>query len=350
MDGIAIAYRDWAAGVRSFPVAGMVKAGDAPGQGIPEATCLEVMTGAACPQACDTIIPYEDILLTDGVAEVKPDLTVRPAQNVHPRGMDNRPGQVLVKEGCPLNAVDIAIAASVGQSRLKVARLPRICIVATGDELVEIQAMPAPWQLRHSNVHGLNALFSGIAEVHLAISGDEMEELNSVLGKALKESDVLLISGGVSAGKFDFVPRVLQALGVAPVIEKVALRPGKPLWVGQSEAGKLVFGLPGNPISCLVCARRFVTPLLGAKLGLVSLPSPPLVRLGEEAAAHAKLTLYRPVNLQSSLGVDCVAIPKRINGSGDFGGLGNTDGFVELDSRAHSYSAGEMVPFYAWKM
>lgn len=354
MDGVAIAFSDWERGAREFPVAGLARAGE-PRVALPRpGSCVEIMTGAAVPEGADAVIPYEDLEIAGGVARAKEGASVRRGGNVHPRGSDCAEGDVLVPAGVRLDATHVAIAASVGKVHLAVARKPRVAVVTTGDELVEVSAVPEAHQLRASNGPALAALLSPWAEVAETRCGDEPEKISEALAFALSECDVLLVTGGVSAGKFDLVPDALVALGVEKVFHKIAQKPGKPLWFGakvspspasrRAEGGALVFGLPGNPVSSLVCARRYVLPLLCARSGW----NPPVASaVFEGALAPSRLTRFVPVRMEEIDGIRRVReVP--LNGSGDFSGFGGADGFVEVPVDAGSAGAGKSLSFYPW--
>ena len=348
MDGVAIAYQAWQDGLREFPVLGMARAGD-PRQALPLAAgCMEVMTGAPCPLGCDTVIPYEDFEWVDSRAKILEGKTIRPAQFVHARGSDCVENQVLVGPGRRLQAPAIAAAASVGMTRIQVTRRPRIEVVATGDELVDVADDPALHQIRLSNSHGLQAMLEAEADLRIDWVGDARSGLAVLLARRLEETDVLLVTGGVSAGKFDFVPEVLSDLGVTLVFHRVAQRPGKPLWFGCGPGGQLVFGLPGNPVSALVCARRFLVPLLQAKSGLHPLHTVGEARLATEVRGWEAGTQFLPVRIVREEGGGYQAIPKPTNGSGDFAGLGESDGFVEVRPGSASLLAGQSVPYFSW--
>jgi molybdopterin molybdotransferase len=372
MDGIGITHVDWEQGIRTFVVAGLARAGDLRAVLSREAarsTCVEIMTGAAVPEGADTVIPYEEVVIEDGVARVRDGASVRHRQFVHVAGSDCAHGDVLVASGARLQAAQIAVAASVGKTMLRVARRPRVAIVATGDELVGVHESPLEHQLRVSNAHGLAALFAPWAEASLHRCGDDPAALEALLKTVLSASDLVLVSGGVSAGKFDVVPATLEALGVRKVFHKLAQKPGKPLWFGRfdatssgpnGEAGAeearpetLVFGLPGNPVSSLMCARRFVLPLLWAKSGL-SAPSAFSVPLGTDVDAPSRLTQYLPVRvvrravIHSETVAESHAVPCAVNGSGDFAALGGSDGFLELPPAQNHYPAGAIMAYFPW--
>lgn len=348
MDGIAIASEDWRGGQRRFRVAGIQAAGQ-PTRSLPPGECLEVMTGAVLPPGSDCVIPVEKISQVDGWAEVDPAAAVEPFENVHTRGLDCREGDLLLAPGTRLGAPELAVLASAGLPRAEVHAEPRIAIVSTGDELVEPGEPIEAWQVRRSNSYALRAALAlrghaRIAEDHLP---DDPRILAERLGRHLASHDVLVLSGGVSMGRFDYVPRTLRELGVTEVLHRVAQRPGKPLWFGVGPAGQAVFGLPGNPVSSLVCLVRYVVPALQAAAGLVARPVEP-VALGAAFRVKPALWYFLPVQLDSNPSLGTVALPRPTGGSGDFISLLGTDGFVELPPGPAEYPAGHVAPLHRW--
>lgn len=348
MDGIAIASETWRAGQRRFRIAGICAAGRPP-QPLPPGDCLEVMTGAVLPPGSDCVIPVERLAVADGWAEVDPAATVEPFGNVHTRGLDCREGDLLLARGTRLGAPELAVLASAGLPRAEVRVEPRIAIVSTGDELVEPGEPIEDWQVRRSNSYALRGAlalrgYTRITEDHLP---DDPRILAERLGTHLAAHDVLVLSGGVSMGRFDHVPRTLRELGVTEVLHRVAQRPGKPLWFGIGPAGQAVFGLPGNPVSSLVCLVRYVLPGLQAAAGLAS-RAPEPVALGAAFRVKPALWYFLPVQFDSNPSLGTVAIPKPTRGSGDFVSLLGTDGFVELPPGPAEYPAGHVAPFHRW--
>src|SRR5262245_28395656 len=271
MDGIAIAGHEWESGVRAFEVAGTQAAGAPPLELGGAARCVEVMTGAMLPRGADTVIPLERITRDGRTATVDPQATVKSRQYVHPRGSDGRAGGVLLGAGTRIGAPEIAVLASVGRATVAVAALPRVAVVSTGDELVDIDEAPAEYQIRSSNDRAIEAslLRAKLARVTRARPRDDAAMLRTELGVPRESSDVLVLSGGVSMGKFDLVPGALSELGARRVFHRVRQRPGKPMWFGVGTRGQPIFALPGNPVSTLIGTTRYIAPALRAAAGLV---------------------------------------------------------------------------------
>lgn len=347
MDGIA--YAASAGTRRSFRIAGVQPAGSPPLTLDSTDACIEVMTGAMLPFGCDTVVPVERIRIADGNATFEDGYTPAPGQNVHRRASDARAGDLLLAPGTRLGAPEIAIAASAGLARLAVSRLPRIAVISTGDELVEPGLPILDHQIRRSNSHGLAAAlalagFAPATDRHLP---DDAAELERALALELDRNDVLVLSGGVSAGRFDHVPAVLSSLGVRKVFHQVAQRPGRPLWFGTRAPGRLVFALPGNPVSVLVCLARYVIPALAALSGARA-PARRMAALARPFEFKAPLTCFLPVTLGYDQDGRTLAEPRPTGGSGDFISLAGTDGFVELPPGPALHPMGLVVPFHRW--
>jgi molybdopterin molybdotransferase len=349
MDGIALSSRAVDTGSRSFRIQATQAAGDAPLALEAPADCIEVMTGAALPSGCDSVVAVEELTVADGKAALAPHVRVEPWQNVHRRGTDTRQGTLLLSAGQRLHAPEIAIAASAGMPRIRVASQPMLVVISTGNELVEPGEAVLAHQVRRSNAYAaVSALrehgFQRVADDHIR---DDVEELRVRLRLHLETHDVLVLSGGVSMGRFDLVPQALQELGVRTVFHTVAQRPGKPLWFGIAPSGAAVFGLPGNPVSTLVCLTRYVLPALSGSLGQTP-ESAQRMALGAPFTVKAPLTHFIPVRLQQDDWGREWAIPAPTNGSGDFTSLAGTAGFVELPPGPNTYAKGFVTRLFRW--
>jgi molybdopterin molybdotransferase len=349
MDGIAFASQAWRAGRRTFRVAGAQAAGAPPLELNAPGDCLEAMTGAVLPHGCDCVVPVERLALHEGMATVDDDVVVEPFLNIHTRGLDCREGDLLLAKGVRLGAPELAVLASAGLPRAAVHADPRIVVVATGDELIAPDEPIAAWQIRSSNSYALRGAlnlrgFQRVAEDHLP---DDPAVLDDRLGSHLATHDVIVLTGGVSMGRFDHVPSALRKLGVTEVLHRVAQRPGKPLWFGIGPAGQTVFGLPGNPVSALVCLLRYVVPALLAMMR-ARLAISETITLGADFTVKPALTFFLPVQIERSPTLGLVAMPRPTRASGDFISLLGTDGFVELPPGPREYTAGYLAPLYRW--
>jgi molybdopterin molybdotransferase len=348
MDGIAFAFAAYQQGRRAFRVAGTQAAGAPPLSLDNREHCIEVMTGAMLPAGCDCIVPVEQISVADGVARLEPEAAPQLRSNIHERGTDSRRGEELLQPGIRLGPAEVAVIAANGQTHASVSRAPRIAVISTGDELVEPGKPLAAWQIHRSNVYAVMAALQrhGFTQLTLDHLPDDPAILRERLAAHLQSHDVLVLSGGVSMGRFDYIPQVLAELGVRVVFHKVAQRPGKPLWFGVGPAGQTVYALPGNPVSTLVCFGRYVFAGLETSLGTVQRPSE-LIPLAEPFEVKPALALFVPVQVEHR-SAGRRAVPKPTRGSGDFTSLIGTDGFVELPPGPATVAAGTPVALYSW--
>lgn len=341
-DGIAIDYADWKNGNKRFKVEGVASAG-MPQQQLKRAnTCLEVMTGAVVPLGTDTVIMYEHLTIKDGWASIERE--VQKGQNIHYQGSDETQGVVLLEKGKKIAAADIGVMASVGSVMVTVKALPTVCAIATGNELVEVNAIPELHQIRTSNSITLQVALSKLGIVATALHlKDDKKAIEDRLQIALQENDVLLLSGGVSKGKFDYIPEVMDELGVEKVFHRVAQRPGKPFWFGvHPEFKTVIFSFPGNPVSTFANYHLYFLPWLHTSLGIEVATQ--LVSLDSSLTIQAPLTRFIQVATYWDNAV-LYAKPVMENGSGDLTSLAKADGFICLEPRENAYEVGELVPF-----
>lgn len=352
MDGIAIASSAWLKGVRTFRVEGLVQAGAAMAA-LRDASnaCLEIMTGAVLPAGCDTIIPYEQVRLEKGSAILADDMVATAGQFIHREGSDRAGGDLLIRRGVRIESNHVAVIASTGQARVRVSRLPRVTIVSTGDEIVDVGAAVETHQIRPSNAYGIAAAFRslGCEAVEVPIVGDHRDAIFQTLENALKQSDILVLSGGVSMGKADYVPASLDALGAKLIFHKVSQKPGRPMWFGVAPGGKPVFALPGNPVSSMVCFYRYALPAIKRALGLAAQPEAWAV-LAEDVRSEMQLTMFRQVTTRSGRDGRIVVTTDTYGGSGDIASLGASEGFVELPMGREKAPAGEVVRLHRWRV
>jgi molybdopterin molybdotransferase len=350
MDGYALRADALAAGTTVFAVEGVQAAGmRAFKLSEAENACIEVMTGAVLPEGADCVVPYEETVREGSNMRWAGTGPIASGNAVHRRGSDHPASDTIVRGGVRLTGREIAVAAACGHSVVTVSQQPKIAVVATGDELVEIDAQVAPHQIRRSNDVALRAAlilagFTNVSRFHLR---DIRHEIEHLLWHIIAEFDVVVICGGVSKGKFDFLPAELDRQGVRRIFQGVAQRPGKPLWFGVTGRRTPVFALPGNPVSSYTCLHRYVLPALAHASGLAAAP----VRLAALATAvtfKPRLAWLLPVKLSSGPRAELLASPESTNTSGDFAGLVGTDGFVELPADETDFAAGTLARFWPW--
>ncbi|CAD5248931.1 MULTISPECIES: molybdopterin molybdotransferase MoeA [unclassified Imperialibacter] len=346
MDGIAFAYKAYETGLRTFAIEGTQLAGEeAKSLQNPDAA-LEVMTGAVLPGSCDTVVPYEEIEITNGEATLS-GKQVKEGQNVHKEGRDQKKGTKLLDVGTLIRASEIAVLATVGAAVPRVFCLPKVAVIATGDELVAVDEHPEPYQIRSSNSQALVAALQGWGvEPEVFHIRDDKESLTEQLGNILKQNDVLLLSGGVSKGKADYLPEVLESLHVQKIFHRVAQKPGKPFWFGRIEEKKFVFAFPGNPISTFMCFHRYFLPWLKACLGIA--PTELHAKLSEDFDFEPPLTYFLQVKAHLDTEGVLWAQPRSGGGSGDLANLLYANAFLELPPNRQNFKRGESLPLITY--
>ncbi|MFD0793714.1 molybdopterin molybdotransferase MoeA [Mucilaginibacter litoreus] len=348
MDGIAITYQAFVQQINTFTVRSTQAAGESPVNIININECVEIMTGAALSASVDTVIRYEDIEIKGGLVFVLIDpANIKQGQNIHQKGKDKKQGDIAAKAGLRITPAIISLAASVGKTRLKVKKLPKIIVISSGDELVDVVAEPLTYQIRRSNNYMVKAALSqhGIIADLLHIPDDPLI-IAVKLKDCLQKYDVILLSGGISMGKFDYIPAALENSGAAKLFHKVTQRPGKPFWFGKHPVGTLVFAFPGNPVATFMCLHRYFLPWLNRSLNL---PQPPTIyaRLATDFTFTPPLQYFLQVKLNFTHEAVLTATPVEGNGSGDFANLVDTDAFIELPANRTNFKAGEV--FKVWK-
>ena len=348
------ADRDYPALARSVRDGYAVRAGDLPGtlqwagevragEQFPETLqpgqAIEIMTGAPVPDGADSVVMIEHCRVVGD--RITPDRTIMARENIDPAGSMCHAGDVVAPRGRRIGAPEISMLASIGADPLLVHPRPRVAILSTGDELVEVREAPAPHQIRNSNAHALAvqvARAGGVPHI-LPIARDTMVSTIELIGDGL-EADLLLISGGVSAGKYDVVERTLGTLGAEIYFERVLVQPGQPLVFGRCH-GKFFFGLPGNPASTMVCFEVFARAALEL-LGGQSETSLPLTEstLSEPMQLRPGLTRFLPAHLSPD---GRTVTPARWQGSGDVVALARANCYVVAAPDRKRYEAGERI-------
>jgi len=354
MDGYAVRSSDTPQAGQSLRVVERIMAGQVPQQTLQPGEAIQVMTGAPIPQGAEAVVPVEQVQELDSETIRLAVEQVPVGRHILRQGESMRVGDELLAPGQRLAFPHIGLLAELGHSPVSVFPQPTVAVLATGDELVPYSQQPGPGQIRNTNEPMLVAQIQSAGVLFLAqgIARDDRDELRSKLQAGLA-ADFLLLTGGVSAGVLDLVPQILQECGVAEVFHKVNLKPGKPIWFGQSEpdsTGKrcFVFGLPGNPVSSLVCFELFVKPALRRWRGeAVAIPAPLLAELTQPHLVKGDRPVYHPARSVLQAGKLQVT-PVAWGGSGDLRGTASADGMLLLEPRAERYEAGEQVPFWSW--
>lgn len=346
MDGIAIRFSDWQKGSREFQVVHTQLAGTAPTPITEENACVEIMTGAICPTGLDVVIRVEDIEIEerDGerFAKVSVD-SVQQNQNIHAQGIDRTQGSLLIAKGTKMGLAEVAVAVSVGKKYVKVSQVPKVAIISTGDELVDIEESPLPHQIRRSNNYTLFSILQNQGTTaELFHINDNKEAIQATLENIFENFDLIILSGGVSKGKADYIPEVLESLGVEKLFHRVAQRPGKPFWFGKKE-NKRIFAFPGNPVSTIVCFYHYFLPYLGQLSGDKNMLKN-YAKLQEDLHFKPNLTYFAPVKLTINELGELWAKPFKGQGSGDFANLLQADAFMEFPPEKNYFQKGEVFP------
>lgn len=334
-DGFALRAADLPG---TLEVIGEIRAGQpatlivAPGQAV------EIMTGASVPQGADSVIMLEHTR-TEG-ALVVIERTLEPGANINPQGCDARAGDAILRPGHRIGYPEHALLASVGAAYVTVYLRPRVAILSTGDEIVDIDTHPSPHQIRNSNAWSLTqqVLRAGGEALILPVAPDEMDATIELLHDGL-QADLLLLSGGVSAGKYDLVENALLHFGAQFFFDRVLLQPGQPCVFGEAS-GTFFFGLPGNPASTMVCFEVFARAALELLAGVAE-PMLPLTLAPLAVPFHHKPGLTRI--LPARLLPDGSVTPLKWSGSGDIGAITRANCYLVADAEKPEYAAANLI-------
>ena len=344
-DGYALRAADAAEPGARLRVIGESRAGVAFDGAIGPGECIQILTGAPLPRGANAVVMHEHTREEDDWVVFQQ--AVRPGQYYVLAGAEARVGEVVVQSGTRLGYAELAVAAEVGHAQLEVTRRPLVAILSTGDELVGLGATPGPFQIRNSNNVSLAVQVSlaGGELVDRGSAKDELTDLRARIEQGL-QSDMLLLSGGVSAGKYDFVEKVLQDLGAEFFFDAVAIRPGKPVVFGWCR-GKPVFGLPGNPVSTMVTFELFVAPAIDSLSGAQPQPAPPLfkARLAHPLNEKAGVAHFLPARITRTPDPDAGPTVEALlwEGSGDIGAAARGNCFIVVHPSKLQLPAGEWV-------
>ncbi len=347
MDGIAICYDQLETGQTSFNIEATAAAGNVQKTLQNASNCIEVMTGAIIPLNTDTVIRYEDLEISEKNAKILYS-SLNIGQNVHPKGSDRKENDVIVPKGRSISPAEIGVAATIGKNEMLVQKKLRAIVISTGEEIVPITEKPLPHQIRTSNGYALQAsLKSWGIEADNILLPDNQALIEQKIAEFLKTYDVLILSGGVSAGKFDFVPQALDNQGVKKLFHKVSQRPGKPFWFGKTSEQKVVFALPGNPVSTFMCLNRYFIKWLDASQGIEN--QQVMAELAQDFIFRPELTFFLQVKLTYTSAGKILATPIEGHGSGDLANLVEADAFLELPLGKDLFKKGEIFKAFVYR-
>ncbi|HLJ41377.1 MAG TPA: gephyrin-like molybdotransferase Glp [Candidatus Acidoferrales bacterium] len=342
-DGFAVRAVDCREVGAKVRLIGEIRAGGEFAETVGAGECVQIMTGAAVPRGADTVVMIEHTRTGGRETEVTIERTAEAGMNIVPRGSESHAGDVLLRAKTRIGYAEIAIAAQVGAMELEVYRKPRVVILSTGDEVVAVDALPGPFEIRNSNGVSLAAQgeLAGAEVVLLGNAPDRIGELRKMIERGLEE-DALVLSGGVSRGKYDLVEEVLRGLGAEFFFDALAIRPGRPAVFGICR-GKPVFGLPGNPVSAMVTFELLAVPAVDILSGGDARPLPLLkAKLSKGVEQKAALTHFLPAVLDWANGEATVSeLPWQ--GSGDIATLARGNCFLVVHQSKLKLAAGEWV-------
>jgi molybdopterin molybdotransferase len=355
MDGFAVASGEFdAAGKQTLKVMETITAGTIPTALIGPQAASRIMTGAIVPQGADCVVPIERVEFDEAAPHhvTITDEVVNPKANILRQGVLAKTGQPLMKSGTLLAPQHVAVLAEFGVAQVPTVQQPTVAVLATGDELLSVDQPLMPGRIRNSNEPMLVSQVqrANAKAVPLGVARDNREDLRSHITEGLR-SDFLLLSGGVSAGTLDLVPSELKAAGVAEIFHGVQMKPGKPLWFGRLNATEhtcWVFGLPGNPVSSMVCFELFVRTALRKFAGSNSpMPQSRPARLTESITVKGPRPIYFPCKL-SAADAEMQATPVAWGGSADLRSTADANGMCLLLPRANAYAPGDTVAAIDW--
>lgn len=352
MDGFVLTAKSVTNELTTLQVIETVTAGDVPQNSIQAGQAIRIMTGALIPEGGDCVLPIERVTFDESspaIVTVNAS-DVSPEKNILRAGFNARTGDLLMKAGTQLAAQHIAVLAEFGIAEVPVQTQPSVAVLATGDELLPVSSELQPGRIRNSNEPMLLAQLqrSGILATGLGIAADQVEDLRKKIEAGLQH-DILILSGGVSAGTLDLVPSELQRAGVVEVFHKIQMKPGKPLWFGKLQSTEkpcYVFGLPGNPVSSLVCFEIFVK---AALRGIQEMPEPDIEygTLTEPMTIRGDRVTWFPCVL-SSQEASVEIKPVRWTGSADLRSTADANGMCRFEPRDTAYEPGDRLPIRRW--
>lgn len=340
MDGIAINFEDFKAGIREYKIAETIYAGQTCPISLQPGSCYKIMTGAAVPPSANAVIRDEDIRVNGWQVTVNTN-ECNVYKNIEPRGNDLSKDRLALNRYTIITHTTIGLLAALGKHQIWTEKLPLVYVFTTGNEVIQVNEEPSEVQIRNSNQYLLRSLLGKkVGFCHFEHINDDKDVLKNALSRGM-HADIMIINGGVSTGDADFIPGVLQSLGIEILFHKVAIKPGKPVLCGKMPAGGMVFALPGNPYSCLVTFKLFIEAYLCSCFGSV-----PVIQRFPFSGTRKKKSFFDeffPVRLNRNSGW---IEPVQINGPGDIRLAFKADGFAKHPAENNSLSDGEMLVYY----
>jgi molybdopterin molybdotransferase len=348
MDGIAIHFLDYTQGIRSWIVVQTQYAGQETTTISKVGECVEIMTGAVLPDGCDTIIRYEDlneIFNSNNERQFElSDVDVKQGQNIHVLGSDKKQGDIILKKGQVIGATDIALLATVGMQKVFIYKKLSIVVIATGDELTNIEETPSAYQIRASNHLMIAAVLSAQGfDCDSFLRRDDLGQLQELLEKCLQQYDIIVLTGAVSKGKADFIPAILANLSVTKLFHGVAQRPAKPFWFGR-KAQCLVFAMPGNPVSAAVCTYVYLLPFIDKQQGIKRIHFK--CKVDKEINFKPACTYFMQAKIKQTSDRNLMATPYLGNGSGDLTNLAEVNAFIALPANQENFNTQDFYDVY----
>ncbi len=346
MDGYAVLASDFTNSNTELKLIETLLAGGVANQKVTSGTCIKIMTGAPVPEGADAVVRVEDTVEKDNIVTFNVN-AVKYKQNIATQAEDAHKGDLIIKKDVALDATAISVLAVTGKSKVLVHKLPEISIVSTGNEIVSIDSLILPHQIRDSNSYSLKSFLktysiSSVNTIHVA---DDKVKLTEVIKNNLNKN-ILILSGGVSKGDADYVPEVLISLGVKEVFHRVKIKPGAPLWFGIMPGGGVVFGLPGNPVSVQIAFKVFIEPFIRRCFNMEAI-QPMYLPLFNEKFKKTKFTEYFPCKLVNKNKVTGIASTK-MNGSGDISATLGSHGIAVHREEMDIIKENDVVEFYFW--
>ncbi|MDJ1484252.1 molybdopterin molybdotransferase MoeA [Cytophagaceae bacterium YF14B1] len=348
MDGYAVQAADFLdKKLSQLQLVERIHAGSVGTQEIHSGTCSKIMTGAPVPSGADAVVRVEDTQETGGLVTFNIE-TVRVGQNIARQGEDAQSGQEILSNRSVITPQVSGILAVTGNAQVTVARLPKIGIISTGNEVVSLGTPVQSHQIRDSNAWVVRGFFHSyqVDEISTTLAKDDKVVLQETVAGFLADKDIIILSGGVSKGDADYVPEILQLLGVQQIFHRVRIRPGGPIWFGTTPDGKAVFGLPGNPVSVQVACKVFIEPYLRTCLGLPLL-SPLWLPFSGNRTKKTPFDEFFPCELITGNGQTSVQAV-RYNSSGDIAATAKSDGIVLQPAETEQLADNAVVAFYKW--